>query len=1356
LPLLHSRRVLIAVLGIAIILSYLYVPLNSTAQSSNLESSGISETPLSAAEASSDVQSSSSNIIKELAEGQSSDRAILSSDSNATNEAEDIEQCDDTAVPERIEKTIQSRDNNNNNIASPNFQNQTYEISNFDILGRISIQYPNDWVAWEAREFSEYPLFYPLYDPDTRFYLDLVKSPPAIKNLTLSNYLNYTTELRKEQALGQGLGFKLLNQTADAKLGIGNDAYLLEFEQQSEENAGDVLRIMETGMVMGDRVFYVVYIAETTRYSDYLPAIRSMIDSIKIERFDSYENLDLGIRFIYPPSWNKTSENENGFTVSFESPREDTILSSSLKISRVDFINDPKQYIIERNYQYNQSGYNTTQPAPIIFSNSLNASGHPTSGYIFNYRPITNTGSMIEGYRAVAIQDNISYEILYQISPTDYGISYFDRFQPASISSQYGIETEEDYDSLIDEFSALIDEFGMLIDSAQFFDAKRYEEGFYNNLAGIIIEYPSLHPYFPGDLSPNEISSIATNFTKDNPSYGNAIFDLELSVKPYNKSLNELDEELQNKLMITNLEIPDGGICKTQISNNLEQKNATMFHKVNLVSRENPDRKGLLFYGIYHNYSYLFNFTTDGYHFDMILPVVEEIFDSLKIVAPRNFEGSLIPNKHGLISEIVYPRNWQFTPQGSGFQITSLKENHTDNFMESLSLYVEAAGLDSLQDVASGWIGQAKQALNFQLVDSQESTLSNNSAHKIVYTYTQHPNVEGSCRCDVKEMVIFTIKDRKVYTLHYSAELDKFISYLPTIETILDSIKIQEKVLVNITSRSGLELNGGPVDLAINPVTNRLYVAIPEARQIQVIDGFTDQLIENITLGANPNAVALNPNTNKIYVASPETDMIYVIDGVTNNITAKIPAGPIVGDIAVDTNEFGGYSTLVFVANTGNNSISIIDDIKGRVVENIETGLYPFSVGIDSIKNRAYITGVTGLDIIDYTAMVAEHDVFANHSDTIGSDYSPFGIVVNSNTSRAYIANSGANTISVINTATNNQLYDIKVGIFPHQLAFNPIDEKLYAASSGNNTVSVIDTTKTVTVNSTVREIITDSIPYDVAINPNTNIIYLANYESETLSTIDSNASELVAALTFHINPSNAGRIECNEKEIPENSYQRIAIDTQCKAIGKNGYVFSSWSNGAGRFGSSTNSSFKVSQYGVYTANFSSPSEIIQTASPYISIGGLVLVVLLAAIKPTFHIRKNVNREKEQNRENDEQTIPNLPRAHRSANIEKDEKEKREEKGEVKEEDPKLLSRGEIVTIDATVLIGVLIFLTFTEGFEPSEQYQINVITASIVFPFAISAIIGVTRREKFATRLMIAGFINLMISIILIAVMKL
>ena len=97
----------------------------------------------------------------------------------------------------------------------------------------------------------------------------------------------------------------------------------------------------------------------------------------------------------------------------------------------------------------------------------------------------------------------------------------------------------------------------------------------------------------------------------------------------------------------------------------------------------------------------------------------------------------------------------------------------------------------------------------------------------------------------------------------------------------------------------------------------------------------------------------------------------------------------------------------------------------------------------------------------------------------------------------------------------------------------------------------------------------------------------------------------------------------------------------------------------------------------------------------------------------------------------------------------------KKEKQDQKEQDGITLTIGEILTIDATVIIGVLIFLSLTEGFEAYEQYQINIITASIVFPFAISAVMGVINKDRIASRLMIAGFINLMISVILIAIMR-
>ena len=99
----------------------------------------------------------------------------------------------------------------------------------------------------------------------------------------------------------------------------------------------------------------------------------------------------------------------------------------------------------------------------------------------------------------------------------------------------------------------------------------------------------------------------------------------------------------------------------------------------------------------------------------------------------------------------------------------------------------------------------------------------------------------------------------------------------------------------------------------------------------------------------------------------------------------------------------------------------------------------------------------------------------------------------------------------------------------------------------------------------------------------------------------------------------------------------------------------------------------------------------------------------------------------------------------------------RKEQGQLllEKQSPAGLSKIEIITINASIVVGVLIFLTISEGFNVSEQTQISWITASIIFPFAISVIVAITNHERFATHLLIAGFVNLLISTIIIIGMK-
>ena len=76
-----------------------------------------------------------------------------------------------------------------------------------------------------------------------------------------------------------------------------------------------------------------------------------------------------------------------------------------------------------------------------------------------------------------------------------------------------------------------------------------------------------------------------------------------------------------------------------------------------------------------------------------------------------------------------------------------------------------------------------------------------------------------------------------------------------------------------------------PIAMAVNPVTNKIYVANFNSSSVTAIDG-TDNSTDTVATGTYPRAVAVNPATNRIYIANWGTNNMTVIDGST---TAPLP-----------------------------------------------------------------------------------------------------------------------------------------------------------------------------------------------------------------------------------------------------------------------------------------------------------------------------------------------------------------------------------------------------------------------------------------------------------------------------------
>ena len=99
----------------------------------------------------------------------------------------------------------------------------------------------------------------------------------------------------------------------------------------------------------------------------------------------------------------------------------------------------------------------------------------------------------------------------------------------------------------------------------------------------------------------------------------------------------------------------------------------------------------------------------------------------------------------------------------------------------------------------------------------------------------------------------------------------------------------------------------------------------------------------------------------------------------------------------------------------------------------------------------------------------------------------------------AYVANSGANTVSVLDLVYLRPDRTLQVGSQPSALAVNPVRNEIYAVNTQSGSVSVIDAN----ANSVVATIGVHRQPTSIAVDPGGRRAYVSNFGSNSISSID-------------------------------------------------------------------------------------------------------------------------------------------------------------------------------------------------------------------------------------------------------------
>ncbi len=116
----------------------------------------------------------------------------------------------------------------------------------------------------------------------------------------------------------------------------------------------------------------------------------------------------------------------------------------------------------------------------------------------------------------------------------------------------------------------------------------------------------------------------------------------------------------------------------------------------------------------------------------------------------------------------------------------------------------------------------------------------------------------------------------------------------------------------------GIAVGSYPKSVAINPLTNSIYVSnFNSPGSVSILNGGTNS-VNSVSVGATPVGISVNPVTNKIYVANYNSNSLTVIDGTTG-LPSILAAGTAPLAVAINL-----IRNDVYAANNGSNDVTVI------------------------------------------------------------------------------------------------------------------------------------------------------------------------------------------------------------------------------------------------------------------------------------------------------------------------------------------------------------------------------------------------------------------------------------------------
>ena len=244
-------------------------------------------------------------------------------------------------------------------------------------------------------------------------------------------------------------------------------------------------------------------------------------------------------------------------------------------------------------------------------------------------------------------------------------------------------------------------------------------------------------------------------------------------------------------------------------------------------------------------------------------------------------------------NKITLPNGWSLSPAGHGYLLGDLPLN--------------MAVSSSRKQIAVTNNGQSTQSI--QLIDSRsEKILDNVSIGKSWV----------GLKFSADEKFLYASGGNDNWILKYAIKKKKLL----LVDTLILGKKWPDKI--------------SPAGMDIDDKRNLLYVVTKENNSLYIVDIVTKKTVGTYKLGGEGYTCLLSPDKKELYISCWGCDKLIVFNTVARSVTDEITVGDNPNDICLSKS-----GKFLFVANSNDNSVSVINTESKKVIETLTSSLYP-------------------------------------------------------------------------------------------------------------------------------------------------------------------------------------------------------------------------------------------------------------------------------------------------------------------------------------------------------------------------------------------------------------------------------